>query len=152
MCPALGLRKSGQEKREFDIFERRQDGNEVEGLKDESDGVIAPCGQLRLAHARNILAVHNNVAACRPVDARDQIQQCRFARTRWSHQTQETARLQTETRVIQRDNLRRLALENFFDVSDFDRSHVYFFASTRSPVFSFSGSLTMIDSFPVRPA
>ena len=121
-------------------------------MKDESDSVIAPRGQLRFAHARNILAINDNVAACRPVDARDQIQQCRFAGPRWPHQTQETTRLEAETRVTQRDNLRRLTLENLFDVSDFHRSHVYFFASTRSPVLSFSGSLTMIDSLPIRPA
>ena len=39
---AFGLAQSGQHQRQFDILECRQHGNEVEGLKNKSHGVIAP--------------------------------------------------------------------------------------------------------------
>src|SRR5437667_11739759 len=82
----------------------------------------------------------------------NQVQQRRFTRSGRTHQTKKAAGLQGKIRVLQCHNFRGLSLENFSDITDLDRSHIYFLLSTRSPTFSFSGSLTMIDSLPVRPA
>ena len=57
----LGIELS-QQQREFHVFEGGEYGDQIEGLKNVSDMLIAPVGRLRVAEAENILAQHQQVA------------------------------------------------------------------------------------------
>ena len=58
-------------------------------LEYEPDVSGAPLGQLAFGQIIDTLPGHLDRAGRRPVDTADEIEQCGFAGTRWSHQRQE---------------------------------------------------------------
>ena len=84
---ALARAHALHQQRIFDILAGREDGNQVEGLKDESDLFAAQRGELRRLQRRSILSVQHDAAArsacrCSPSDSAASICRCRWGR-RW---------------------------------------------------------------------
>ena len=61
IAPLLGI-QLGKQQREFDILERSEYGNQVEGLKHVSDMHVAPVGGLRIAKAEHVLAQYQQLS------------------------------------------------------------------------------------------
>jgi hypothetical protein len=83
---ALLRSQFGQQQRQFHVFEGGEHRNQVERLKYVADVLIAPAGNLGVAKTKNILPLYQQLAAGRPVDRRDHVQQCGFARPGRPHQ------------------------------------------------------------------
>src|SRR5438874_241147 len=88
---ALFLGERGQQQRQLDVLERRQHGNQVVELKDEADVARAPRGQRAFREAADLGAADANRAARGTIDAGQQVEQRRLARSRRPHQPEEIA-------------------------------------------------------------
>jgi uncharacterized protein YqeY len=89
VAAALACGERSEQQRQFDILQRGQDGDEVEGLEDEPDIRVAPVRQFTLRERRDVRILNQAAAAGRPVDARDEVEQGALARTARSHQGDE---------------------------------------------------------------
>ena len=63
---------------------KEQLSRRIEELENKSDLIAADSCQLVVVQARQSLSVEFDFAAARTVEAADQVQQCRFAGTRWA--------------------------------------------------------------------
>ena len=77
--PALAASESGQQKRQFDVFVRGQYGNQVEGFKNKADVLVPPVREFLFVEPGHVDALHDALPVCGAVDARDDVQQLRFA-------------------------------------------------------------------------
>ena len=77
--PALVASESGQQKRQFDVFVRGQYGNQVEGFKNKADVLVPPVREFLFVEPGHVDALHDALPVCGAVDARDDVQQRRFA-------------------------------------------------------------------------
>ena len=82
---ALFSGDAGVDQREFDVVQRGGPRQEVEGLEDEADFLIANAGQFVVVEFTDQLSVQPVLAFARSVEAADQIHQRRFARAGRSH-------------------------------------------------------------------
>ena len=76
---------AGVDQRQFDVVQRGGAGQQIEGLEDESDFLVADAGQFVVVQFADQLAVQPVVALAGRVEAADQVHQRRFARARRSH-------------------------------------------------------------------
>src|SRR5579871_842980 len=102
----------GQQQRQLDVFESRKHRNQVERLKDVADVLIPPARDLPVVETENILSLHQEFARRWTVDRRDHIQQRCLPGARRSHQRKELALRDVDGYVIQRRDLKGIALEN----------------------------------------
>lgn len=68
------------QQRVFDIFFGRQHGQQVEGLENETDGAMTQLGELIGSAPRHIVAIDNNLAGSRRIDASDDVVSSRQTR------------------------------------------------------------------------
>src|SRR5487761_2096617 len=103
---ALGARQRRQLQRQLDVAERRQHRHQVVELEDESDVHRAPQREIGVREARDVDAADADLPGRRLVDAGDEVQQRRLARSRGPHQRDELALEDVEIEIDQyRDHL-----------------------------------------------
>jgi hypothetical protein len=79
----------GEAKWEFDIFFECHAREKVEGLKDHADGVAAVAGETERVERSDVLAVSEDGAGCRAVEAGDEIQERGFTGAGGAEETEE---------------------------------------------------------------
>ena len=84
----LGARQVGGQ---GDVLGRGERRDEVEGLEDEADVVTAQPGETGVVEPSDILATHERLPRCRPVETRHAVHQGRLARARRAHHGGEPA-------------------------------------------------------------
>jgi len=82
--PLLG-RHAGIDQRQFDVVQGRGARQQVEGLEDEADLLVADAGQFVVAQVAHQVAVDEVIAFGGRVQAADQVHQRRLARSRRPH-------------------------------------------------------------------
>jgi hypothetical protein len=97
----IPARQVGQQERQLDVLEGRQDGDEVVELEDEPDVVGAPAGRLGVGHPADVLAADLDVARGGRIQAGDEVQQRRLARAGRSHQGEELALIHVQVEVLE---------------------------------------------------
>ena len=111
---------------------------------------------LAIVQLAQIVPQHPDLA-CRGVIHRgDQVQQGRFARTRWAHQGHELALLNVDIDFFQRSHAELVANEFLSQVArrDYRFTHTWiaYFTAILSPSFKSGGGLTMRSSPPTSPS
>ena len=94
------------EEGELDVFPRREHRNEVEGLKDEPDGVQAKVGELPVGHGGDVPAVDIDRALGGVIDAADDVEERGFAAPRRPDNGDEIALFDGEVDSAHRVNRR----------------------------------------------
>ncbi len=82
---ALFAGEGGELEGQLDVFEGVEDGDEVEGLEDEAEVVVAPAGEASFRHCRGFFAEDDQASRGRPIHAGDQMEQRRLSGTRGAH-------------------------------------------------------------------
>jgi hypothetical protein len=98
---ALGLQQAG----ESYILGHGKDWDQVEELEDDPHLVTAVAGKLAVTQAGDILAVHEDAPAVRPVQATDEAKKRGLPTAALAHDGHELPRLDPETEVVDGDNL-----------------------------------------------
>ena len=101
MLAAFGLGKLGQQQGQFDVPERREHGDEVVHLEDETDMARAPVGQLAAGHVRDFIAGHTDGAARGNIEAAQQIEQSGLARAARPHEGHKIALIDVKIQALQ---------------------------------------------------
>ena len=91
-----------EEKRQFDVLGRREDGDQVEGLEDESHRRRAVLRALRVAHLVNVVAADEHGAGVDVVEAGQAVQHRRLARARRPHHGHEFTLTDGDGHVFER--------------------------------------------------
>ncbi len=116
-CPQLGMGFAQRIGRQHDVFQYADPLDQVELLKDETEGAAADFGQETLRQARNIEAVfagarkggayplQQNPAGCGPRHAADQRQQRCFARAARALQDGYPTRIDPQAYLVDRREL-----------------------------------------------
>src|ERR1022692_1259826 len=135
MVAALLRGQFGQQQRQFHVLKGGEHGNQIKGLKDVADLLIAPAGNLRVAKAENILPLH-----------------------------QQFALGDVDRHVIERRYLKGIALENLADAPNLynfgargklrwcDCAHACPLILILSPSFNVGGAAVITLSPPTRPS
>ena len=63
----------GEQKRKRNVLESRQDGNEIEGLENESHVLVSPVRQLGFVELGYVAPLNNAFPGSRAIDARDEM-------------------------------------------------------------------------------
>src|ERR1044071_4828963 len=108
---ALRFRQLRQEQRQLDVFKRSQNRNQVESLKDVADVSIAPNCELALSHPRQVGPHYFDFAFRDAIDTCQQVQERRLAGAARPHQREEISLVQFEIDLIQRDDLKSIAIK-----------------------------------------
>ena len=114
----LRLAQPGEQERQLHVFKSREHGNQVEGLKNKSDVVVAPMGQLAIGHRCDPDTIHLDFPGGRPIDTGDDVQERSFAGPRGSHQGQKFTFRNVERAFLQRHHFFVVAFEHFAQVRD----------------------------------
>ena len=72
-------------KRQLHVVERRSARQQIEGLKNEPDLLVADARELVVIHVADAFAVQQISASRRSIEAPDEVHECRFAGARGSH-------------------------------------------------------------------
>ncbi len=94
-----------EEQRQFHILGGGQDGNQVEGLENETHVLVAPVGELRFVQLGHVHALHETFAAGRPVHAGDEVKQGGFAGTARAHEREKFPGGDVEGDAVERGHL-----------------------------------------------
>jgi hypothetical protein len=84
-CRSLRRGDAGVDQRQLDVLEHVGARDEVEGLEDEADLLVADVGQRVVVETRDVDAVDQVAARSRHVEAADEVHHRRLARPRRSH-------------------------------------------------------------------
>ena len=109
LAPLLAV-EPGQQQRQLDVLRRGQHRHQIVELEDEADIGGAKARELALRQPVDALPGDMDLAARRPVDAAEQIEQRRLARARRPHHGDEVAARDGEVEVVE-DRDRLLALD-----------------------------------------
>ena len=74
-----GAGKLRELQRQFDILQRGEDRDKVKGLKDETQVVIPPAGEVVLGHGGGFFVEHDEASVRRLIHAGDEVEEGRFA-------------------------------------------------------------------------
>ena len=110
----------GEEERQFDILKCGQNRNQIKGLKNESDRLVAPISQFGLTQLGHVHPLHAALTAGRPIHPGNDVQQGRFARAAWPHQRQEFSGRDVQRNPVERGNSNFPLLVNFREFSNGD--------------------------------
>src|SRR5215208_5926693 len=75
----------GNKKRQLHVLDRREDGDEIVGLEYEAHPLRPETGAPPVGHAGDGLSAHEDLAAVKLVEAREAVEQRRFAAAGWAH-------------------------------------------------------------------
>src|SRR5436190_10456653 len=141
LAPLL-LREIRQEQRQLDILECGEHRNQVVELENESDIPRAPGGERPLGQTADVGAADADAAARRAIDAGEQIEQRRLARSGRPHQPQEIAGGHGDRDALEHRHFDLIAAVGFGDVTKFDQSHSHL-TRTRARSGNAAGGLTI---------
>ena len=117
---ALGTAQLGEQQRQFHIFGGGEHGDQVEGLEDEADVLVAPVGELGFVEAGDIHALHMAFAAGRAVHAGNDVEQGGLAGAGGSHERQKLAGRDLKRHVVEGGDLDFALRIAFGEVADDD--------------------------------
>ena len=89
---------AGRDELHLDVLDRGQRRDQVELLEDEAERAQAQLGELVVGQADEVGALEPNVAAARPVERAEELQQRRLARAARAFERDELARLRSRGR------------------------------------------------------
>ena len=95
-------RPAAQMERQRDIFDTPQAWQQIVKLKDEPDLVAADACQVIIGKTREILPVDEDLAAGRPIEAADQVQQRRLSGSGWADNRHHLATADVDRHAIER--------------------------------------------------
>src|SRR5215217_4492344 len=75
----------GNQKRQLHVLDRREDGDEIVGLEYEAHPLRPETGAPPVGHAGDRLSAYEDLAAVKLVEAREAVEQRRFAAAGWAH-------------------------------------------------------------------
>src|SRR5918993_4346816 len=151
--PALLLRELRQQQRQLDVLECREHGNEVVELEDEPDAAAAPLRELPFRERPEVGARHDHLAARRPVDPRNQIEERRLAGTGGPHEGDELSFRHLQAQPIEHHDVLAVALVDLSHLLHVDCGHhCPPLTFTAVPSTSDSGGRTTSVSEPTRPS
>ncbi len=87
----FAARERGEQERQLHVLERVQHRHQVVELEHEADVGGSPVREFRFRELGDVLAAHQQLPCIRLVDARDQVEECRFSRSRRAHERDEVA-------------------------------------------------------------
>ena len=119
----LLLRHAGVDQRQLHVVQRRGARQQVEGLEDEADLLVADARQLVVVHLADLLAVQEVGALRRRVEAADQVHQRRLARARRPHDGDVLAALDGDGDAAQGVDLLVAHHIGLPEVAGFDQRH-----------------------------
>ena len=117
----LDARHLRVDQRELDVLQRGRACQQIEGLKNESDFLVAHCCQLVVAHCLDCRAIEDVFAGGRPVEAADDVHERRLSRSGRTHDRDVLAMLDDEIDAAQRVNLLRSELIDARQLVHFDQ-------------------------------
>src|SRR5581483_381328 len=138
--------------------------NQIEGLKDVADVLVAPACNLGVAEAEDILSLHQQFAGSGPINRGDHVEQRRLARSGRPHQCQELSLGDVNGDIIERGDLKRVTLENLAHTSDLNNfrsggdiglrncAHDCPLILILSPSFNVAGAVVITSSPPTSPS
>ena len=94
-------RSGRQQQRQLDVAIGREHGDQVVGLEHEAHVARAPGGELAARHRRDLVAGHADGAGARHVQAAEQVEQRRLARSARAHEGDELARADVEVQPLE---------------------------------------------------
>lgn len=112
--------KLGEQERQFDVFERGEDRNQIERLENKSDVLISPIGELRFVEARDFDALHEAFAFGGAIDAGDDVKQRAFSGTGRAHEREKFAAGDIEGNVVEGCDVDFALAINLGEISDRD--------------------------------
>ena len=92
---------AGNHSRNHDVFERREFGEELVELKDESDVPVAEVGQFATVERQHVGTVDKEAASIGLVERADDLEQRGFARAAWAYDTDNFAFLDVEVDALE---------------------------------------------------
>ncbi len=104
VLPPLPLREMRKQQRQLDIALRAEHGEQIIELKDQSDMPRAPRGELPIRELIDPILSDPDLSAIGPIQAPDQVEQRRFARTGRAHQREEFSRLHFQIKPCENVN------------------------------------------------
>ena len=107
----LLLLQMRQRQGQLHVLHRRQHRNQIEGLENESDILVAPVRDLAVAELAQIVPEHADLAAGRGIHRRDQVQQSGFTGAGRPHERHELALLDIDIHFFERDHVELVADE-----------------------------------------
>ena len=122
--PALGAGEAPVDERQLHVVEHAQVVDQVEGLEDEADLLVAQAGEVLVLVGHDGRAVELDRALARRVEEAEHVQQRALARPRGPHDRDEARRLHLEVDVRERHRLQPVGAVDLLDVrqSDHGRS------------------------------
>ena len=99
--PLLARDDAAQFEREQDVLLRGERRQELEELEDDADMLATPSCELVLAHLAHLAPREDDAPARGPVDASEQVEQCRFAAAGWAVDGEERLRRNGEGEIVQ---------------------------------------------------
>src|SRR3972149_37154 len=133
MFPPLLFRERGKQKRELDVFKRREDGKKIIELENKPNMCRSPFCKLRFAERCDVGPRNNDRALVGAIDSGDKVQQRCLARSRGSHQRKEFSLRNRKSNVVENGNFEQVPPVGFRYTLDLDhRCH-----RNSSPVISF---------------
>ena len=75
-----------EQKRKLHVFVSSKNGDEIEALKNKTDVLIPPVGELRIVQLRDTHTTDATLAGCRSVNTCDNVQKRAFSRTGRAHE------------------------------------------------------------------
>jgi hypothetical protein len=120
--PALAGRDALRvQQRQFDVFECRCPGQQVEVLKDEAQVPIAELRALVLGHAGYLMSGEQVASARWPIETAEGVHERGLSRTGGSDEGHEFSALDGEGRLLQGVDLDFAQIVSFGDISEFDQ-------------------------------
>jgi hypothetical protein len=120
--PAFGPGERDEQKREFDILEGRENGNEMIELENVADVTGAPLGETGPGEAGHIVSVDDKVTGGGSVDPGDEIEEGGLSRTGWPHEGEELTAGDFQAEFLQGCDEVGSLLEGLGEVSDLDEA------------------------------
>ncbi|OQC72504.1 MAG: hypothetical protein BWX45_00893 [Deltaproteobacteria bacterium ADurb.Bin002] len=111
--------KDREVQRQLNVLHGLENGNQVVELKDEAHRVGPPGGQLRLRERGDVDIAHMNAAGVGPVNPRDQIEKCCFARTGRPHERQKFSRGDVKRNIEEHRHDQAFPLIGFVKIPNF---------------------------------
>ena len=112
----MGAGEGGELEGELDVFLGAEDGDQVEGLEDKADVIVAPAGEVAFAHVGRLFVQDEQTAVGWLVHARDEVEKRAFAGAGGTHQGDELAARDGQIDGVEGEDFNLAAFEFFGEV------------------------------------
>src|SRR5215211_7139870 len=112
----------GNQKRQLHVLDRREDGDEIVGLEDEAHPLRPEAGAPPVGHPGDRFSAHQDLAAVELVEAREAIEQRRFATAGWAHHRDHLATWNPQVHAPQGMDRRSTSCVGLLQVAGLDHS------------------------------